>query len=303
MLDRLQKKWKVSGWRLLLVLVTFAVGGSLTGYAGKKIMNVLGLENALMYGLVYLVVVTLVWPVMVLAVSLVTGQFLFFKNYLAALGQKILRRKQGTASKSRMAAVPPRRIAIFASGAGSNAQNIINYFRNKPLMQVATIVCNKPGAGVVQIAEKEGIPLLLIGREEFFRGHAYVPQLRSLNVDFIVLAGFLWKVPQALIDAYRGRIVNIHPALLPKYGGKGMYGNYVHEAVLAAGETESGITIHFVDEHYDHGDVIFQARCGVLPGDTPELLARRIHELEYQHYPRVIESVLLGSDRGESYRA
>lgn len=184
------------------------------------------------------------------------------------------------------------RLAIFASGAGSNAQKLIDYFRNSSLATVALIVCNKPNAGVLSIAEKESIPALLIEKETFFRGDAYLPQLKSAGIDFLVLAGFLWKVPQALIDAYPKRIVNIHPALLPKFGGKGMYGQYVHEAVLQAGEMESGITIHYVDEQYDNGDIIFQTACPILDGDTPETIAQRIHQLEYLHYPRVIEELL-----------
>ena len=183
-------------------------------------------------------------------------------------------------------------LAVFASGTGSNAQKIIEYFRNSSIATVALIVCNKPGAGVLTIAEKEKIPTLLIEKERFFRGDAFLPLLKEAAVDFIVLAGFLWKIPQALIDAYPKRIVNIHPALLPKYGGKGMYGQYVHEAVLQAGEMESGITIHYVDEHYDNGDIIFQTACPVLDNDTPETIAHRIHQLEHLHYPRVIEELL-----------
>ncbi|HEY0355779.1 MAG TPA: phosphoribosylglycinamide formyltransferase, partial [Flavisolibacter sp.] len=184
------------------------------------------------------------------------------------------------------------KITIFASGAGSNAQRIIDHFRNSKLARVGLIVCNKPGAGVTQIAAKENISLLVIERERFLKGDGYLPELRQAGTDLIVLAGFLWKIPQSLIDAYRQRIINIHPALLPNYGGKGMYGHYVHEAVLNAGDVQSGITIHYVDEHYDHGDVIFQTACPVLPGDDPEKLAQRIHQLEHNHYPLVIEDLL-----------
>jgi len=187
-----------------------------------------------------------------------------------------------------------KHIVIFASGAGSNAQQIINYFRNVKEVEVALIVCNKPGAGVLSIAQKEGIPILLIEKERFFRGDGYVPELHNAKTDLVVLAGFLWKIPQSLIDAFPRRIINIHPALLPKYGGKGMYGQYVHESVLSAGEVESGITVHYVDEHYDNGDVIFQTACPVLDSDTPEKLAQRIHQLEHLHYPRVVEELLIG---------
>jgi phosphoribosylglycinamide formyltransferase-1 len=187
---------------------------------------------------------------------------------------------------------PGVRLAVFASGAGSNAQKLIDHFRHSPVGRVELIVCNKPGAGVLGIAEREGLPTLLIERESFFRGDAYLPQLKAAGIGFLILAGFLWKIPKALIDAYPRRIVNIHPALLPKFGGKGMYGQYVHEAVLQAGEVESGITIHYVDEHYDNGDVIFQTACPILDGDTPETIAHRIHQLEHLHYPRVVEEVI-----------
>ena len=185
------------------------------------------------------------------------------------------------------------KLAVFASGTGSNAQKLIDYFRNTSVARVALIVCNKPGAGVLAIAEKEGIPSLLIEKETFFRGDAYLPQLQEAGIGFLVLAGFLWKIPQALIEAYPKRIVNIHPALLPKFGGKGMYGQYVHEAVLQAGEMETGITIHYVDEHYDSGDIIFQTACPILENDTPETIAQRIHQLEHLHYPRVVEELLV----------
>lgn len=185
-----------------------------------------------------------------------------------------------------------KKIAIFASGAGSNAQKIIDHFRRSERARVALILCNKPGAGVLKIAEKENIPSLLIEKEKFLRGNAYADELREAGISFIVLAGFLWKIPQSLIRAFPGAIVNIHPALLPKYGGKGMYGHHVHQAVIGNMETQSGITIHYVDELYDHGNIIFQATCPVLADDSPETLAARIHVLEHLHYPRVIEELL-----------
>jgi phosphoribosylglycinamide formyltransferase-1 len=183
-------------------------------------------------------------------------------------------------------------LAIFASGTGTNAARIIDYFRGSARIKVSLIVCNKPGAGVFSVAEQAGVPTLLIEKEPFFRGGAYVEQLKGKNIDFIVLAGFLWKIPEALVEAYPGRIINIHPALLPKYGGKGMYGRFVHEAVIAAGDKESGITIHWVDEHYDHGEPIRQVKVIVEPDDTPETLAKKIHLLEYEHFPKVIEEVV-----------
>lgn len=184
------------------------------------------------------------------------------------------------------------RIAIFASGAGSNAAKIIDHFRTHETAGVALIVCNRPGAGVLDIAERENIPVLMLQKERFFSDDAYLPELRAKEIDFIVLAGFLWKIPQLLIDAFPEAIINIHPALLPAYGGKGMYGMKVHAAVLAAGERFSGITIHYVDEHYDNGDIIFQERCEVKANDTPETLAARIHQLEYAHFPQVVDQVV-----------
>ena len=183
-------------------------------------------------------------------------------------------------------------LAVFASGTGSNTRKIIDYFRHHSSIAISLIVSNQPAAGVLSIAAEEGIPTLIIEKERFFRGDAYVPELQKRNIGFIVLAGFMWKVPPTLIAAWPGAIVNIHPALLPKYGGKGMYGSYVHEAVVANREAESGITIHWVDELYDHGKIIFQATCPVDETDTPDTLAQKIHMLEHAHYPAVIEEAV-----------
>lgn len=183
-------------------------------------------------------------------------------------------------------------LAIFASGAGSNAEKIIEHFKGNENVRVALILCNKPGAGVLKIAENHGIKSILIEKEGFFSPNSCLLALKDHQIDFIVLAGFLWKIPDALVNAYRGKIVNIHPALLPNYGGKGMYGMRVHEAVINAGESESGITIHYVDEHYDEGDIIFQAKCAIEPRDTPEMLAQKVHVLEHRHFPEVIENLL-----------
>jgi phosphoribosylglycinamide formyltransferase-1 len=187
-------------------------------------------------------------------------------------------------------------IAIFASGAGTNAQKIIDYFNHHKhrglLARIALIVCNKKNAGVLDIAEKEKIPSLIIEKEKFFRGNSYLDELEEMKIDFIVLAGFLWKIPMALLTAYPKRIINIHPALLPKFGGKGMYGQIVHEAVIGGKEKETGITIHYVDEHYDNGDIILQVKCPVLEGDTAESLANRVHALEYANYPVIIEELV-----------
>lgn len=185
-----------------------------------------------------------------------------------------------------------KRIAIFASGAGSNAEQLILRFKNSPTIQVALVVCNKPDAGVLTIAKQYQVKTLLLDKEVFFRGSAYTEELQQLKIDWIILAGFLWKIPSALIAHWPQHIINIHPALLPKYGGKGMFGAHVHQAVLAAGEQESGITIHYVDEQYDHGTTIFQATCPVMAHDNVDTLSKRIHALEHEHYPRVVEELV-----------
>jgi phosphoribosylglycinamide formyltransferase-1 len=184
-------------------------------------------------------------------------------------------------------------IAIFASGAGTNAQNIISHFKNHPSIRVALLVSNKPEAGAIKIAQKEKIPTLVLEKERFFRGDGYMKDFLEKEIRFIVLAGFLWKIPNTLIRAYPHRIINIHPALLPKYGGRGMYGSTVHEAVIAAGEKQSGITIHYVDEVYDNGEIILQETCDVTASDTPDSLAKKIHMLEYAQFPKVIEKVIV----------
>jgi len=185
-----------------------------------------------------------------------------------------------------------KKIAVFASGAGTNAARIIDYFLHHSTIHITLIVCNKPDAGVLKIASQKNIPSLIIEKERFFRGDAYIKELKE--IDFIVLAGFLWKIPVTLIKAFPNSIINIHPALLPKYGGKGMYGQFVHQAVIDNREKESGITIHYVDEVYDSGKMIFQAACPVLESDSAHSLAQRVALLEHEHYPKVIERLILG---------
>jgi phosphoribosylglycinamide formyltransferase 1 len=186
------------------------------------------------------------------------------------------------------------RIAIFASGSGTNAENIIRFFRPAENIEVRLVLSNKPGAKVLERAEKLGVKSTVFTRDELYNSELILQQLLGQEINFIVLAGFLWLVPESLVKAFPGRIVNIHPALLPGYGGKGMYGARVHEAVIANGEKESGITIHYVNEKYDDGDIIFQARCPVDEYETPDSLATKIHQLEYEHYPRIIEKVIKG---------
>ncbi|CAL1521316.1 phosphoribosylglycinamide formyltransferase [Chitinophaga sp. MM2321] len=185
-----------------------------------------------------------------------------------------------------------KNIVLFASGAGSNAQKIIDHFRNSDKGRVSLIVCNRPGAGVLAIAEREGIPSILIEKDKFLHTDTYIQILKEYQTDLVVLAGFLWKIPVNLVQAFPNRIINIHPALLPKFGGKGMYGHFVHEAVIAAGETESGITIHFVNEKYDDGETILQERCIITKEDTPETVARKVQALEHQWFPVTVERLL-----------
>lgn len=185
-----------------------------------------------------------------------------------------------------------RKIAILASGNGTNAEAIIRYFQERGTARVVLVLTNRPTAPVLQRARGLDVPARCFTKEEWADGGPVLDCLRQHEVDFVVLAGFLLRIPAHLVQAYARRMVNIHPSLLPKFGGKGMYGDRVHEAVLAAGETESGITIHYTDEHYDEGTVICQYRCPVMPGDTPATLAARVHELEYAHYPRVIEELV-----------
>ena len=189
-----------------------------------------------------------------------------------------------------------KKIALFASGSDSNAKTIIQYFAQKPQFCVKSVFCNVPDAYVLERAKKYRIPTFVFNREEFRNPDKVFRQLQEQEIDFIVLAGFLWLMPSFITASWPNKIVNIHPALLPAYGGKGMYGHYVHEAVIAAGEKESGITIHYVNDHYDQGAIIFQAKCPVLPTDTPDDLAARIHELEYRYFPEIIEKTILNTE-------
>ena len=190
-----------------------------------------------------------------------------------------------------------KRVAIFASGSGSNAENIANYFKGSDAVEISLILANNPEAYVLERAKKLGIESVVVTGKEFRAADKVLEILKERNIDFIVLAGFLLLVPAKLIEAYPGKIVNIHPALLPKHGGKGMYGDHVHEAVVAAGDTESGITIHLIDERYDCGTTFFQAICPVLPTDTPHDVAEKVHALEYEHFPRVIEEIIATLDK------
>lgn len=185
-----------------------------------------------------------------------------------------------------------KNIAIFASGAGTNAENIIRHFDKKQSARVRLVVSNRQEACVLGRAQALGVPCRVFLKPEWEAPEKILDVLREYEIDFIVLAGFLLRVPDLFLHAYPNKIINIHPALLPKFGGKGMYGDRVHEAVVAAGERETGITIHYINEHYDEGDVVFQAKCLVLPGDTPADVAKKVHALEYQYFPIVIERLV-----------
>jgi len=185
-----------------------------------------------------------------------------------------------------------KKIAVFASGSGTNAQNIAEYFLASGDITVSLIFANKPDAFVLERAKKLRIPSIVFNRKDFYESEIILDILHKNEIDFIVLAGFLWLIPDYLLNAYSGKIINIHPALLPKYGGKGMYGDKVHQAVISSADKKTGITIHFVNDHYDEGEIIFQDSFDILPGDTAESIAQRVHALEYKHFPRVIEETI-----------
>ncbi|WP_422349449.1 phosphoribosylglycinamide formyltransferase [Flagellimonas sp.] len=185
-----------------------------------------------------------------------------------------------------------KQIVILASGSGSNAEKIITHFREQQTAKVSAVFTNKSTAQVLDRCKRLKVPAYSFNRESFVGTDQLLGMIQSLEPDLIVLAGFLWKIPESFIQAFPNQIINIHPALLPKYGGKGMYGSKVHEAVKENGETETGITIHYVNEHYDEGAVIFQAKTKLTPEDTPDTIAQKVHELEYEHFPKVIEKLL-----------
>lgn len=301
MFEKIKARWHVNTLNLVLVIATFALGGSLCGYAGRKLLLLTGLEKGFIWIMLYLILITLLWPVCVLLISIPLGQFPFFKKYIIKIGKKMTGNKK--IKNHRIL-----KLAVFASGAGSNAEKIIASSHSSQSLgtdflqkekreeeiewKVSLIVCNNPNAGVLKIAADNGVQVLMIDKERFLHGDNYLAELQNHKIDFIILAGFLWKIPLALIQAYQKKIINIHPALLPKYGGAGMYGNKVHESVIAASEKQSGITIHYVDELYDHGEIIFQAVCTVNDTDNAKTLAQKIHTLEHAHYPAVIHSLM-----------
>lgn len=185
-----------------------------------------------------------------------------------------------------------KRIVILASGSGTNAENIIKYFQNSTTIKVEQVLSNKKEAKVLERANRLGIDSRSFNREDFINTNKILELLKT-KTDYIILAGFLWKIPEAIIKAFPDKIINIHPALLPKYGGKGMYGMHVHNAVVENKERESGITIHYVNENYDEGAIIFQKSFEVLPSDSASDVAEKIHTLEYENFPKIIKKVIL----------
>ena len=308
MFTRLQKKWGVSTHQFWIIFIAFGLTGTTTAILTRYITVWLGMDASTFWiwkVLLRIAILLLGYQFILLGYGALLGQWAFFWEYEKKLLRKlgiVSRQVSGMSEEVKSQAVQPKtannkpqtkKIAIFASGAGSNAEKIISYLKNHSSIEVALVVCNKPGAGVLSIAAVNHIPSLLIDKEPFFRGDAYVPLLKERGIDFIVLAGFLWKIPDTLIAAYPKKIINIHPALLPKYGGKGMFGMRVHESVIGAGEKESGITIHYVNEHFDEGELIFQSRCTIDENETAESLAQKIHLLEHTHFPEVVEKLVL----------
>ena len=296
MLRKLQEKWHVGGGRLLLILATFATGGSLCGYIGRKLLALLHIDEGIIRIVLYIILVTLLWPVAVILVSIPLGQFSFFKNYL----RRVFARVWGKKLQKR----EPLNIAIFASGTGSNAEKIIKKLtavesdkeKKQDLRELNIFIfTNNRRAGVLKIAADNNLIASVIdvnNKTTEQLTETYFSVLRKHRIHFIVLAGYLKKIPAEIIKAYPEKILNIHPALLPAYGGTGMYGKRVHEAVINAGEKESGITIHYADEIYDTGKIVSQLKCPVEADETPETLAAKIHALEHCHYPKVIEEIL-----------
>lgn len=283
MFAKLQKKWGISGRRFFWVMIVFAFTGTTAAWLTAKITGWLNIEAySFAWWSLKIGMLLIGYQILLLFYGFIFGQFAFFWRY----ERKIL------ASMRILPKLPePAKLIVFASGAGSNAQRMIQYFNEDPekskIARVSLVVCNKKEAGVVGIAEKAGIPLKLINKKELEAG-AYNQELKKAG-DWIILAGFLLKIPSSLIQVFPHRIINIHPALLPLHGGSGMYGRHVHEAVLATGATETGITIHYINDKYDEGPTIFQAHCRLEANETPDTIASKIHELEQKHYPEQIE--------------
>jgi formyltetrahydrofolate-dependent phosphoribosylglycinamide formyltransferase len=285
MFKKLQKKWGVNGLNMALIITTFALGGSACARIAGQLLKLTSLEKNTIWWIIYILLVTILWPICVIIISFPLGQFKFFKNYLFRIWSKMSGKKVENDQKK-------PKIAIFASGNGSNSENIIFYFKLNQIANVTLIVSDNASAGVLNIARKNHIPVMVLSKEDRLNYTSCIENLLKNDIDFIVLAGYLKKIPASLISQFPNKIINIHPSLLPKYGGKGMYGANVHQAVIENNEKESGITIHFVDEIYDHGKIIFQEKCEIESGESVSSLANKIHKLEHKHFPRVIAEVI-----------
>ncbi len=285
MLKKLQQKWGVNSGKMFLIMITFALGGSSCARLADLLLLLFFDEKNIFWWTAYFFLIVVLWPICVILISILLGQYSFFKSYIFRIWGKMIGKSVKINQKT-------TKIAIFASGKGSNANNIISYFKNISSVKIALILTDNSEAGVIDVAKNNHIPFHILNKEDRIDYSNCIEKLRNNHIDFIVLAGYLKKIPESLIRAFPEKIINIHPALLPKYGGKGMYGSNVHESVIAKKETESGITIHFVDEQYDHGEIIFQQNCDITASDTAETLAEKIHQLEYAHFPRVIYEVV-----------
>ncbi len=285
MLKKLQQKWGVNSGKMVLILVTFALGGSSCARLADFLLQIFFDEKNIFWWTAYFFLIVILWPICVIIISIPLGQYSFFKSYIFRIWGKMSGKSGKTDQKT-------TKIAIFASGKGSNTNNIISYFKDISSIKIALILTDNSEAGVINVAKNNQIPFHILNKVDRVDYANCIEKLKNNHIDFIVLAGYLKKIPESLILAFPEKIINIHPALLPKYGGKGMYGSKVHESVIAKKETKSGITIHFVDEQYDHGKIIFQQICDVSPMDSAETLAEKIHQLEYTHFPRVIYEVI-----------
>ncbi|MEO6405098.1 MAG: phosphoribosylglycinamide formyltransferase [Ferruginibacter sp.] len=283
MLKKLQRKWNVNAQDFLWIMVCFAVTGSTTAWVSKAITGWLDVPKfSFTWWTLKVGVLFIGYQVFLLFFGFCFGRFWFFWKY-----EKKLLYRLGLLPKEKK----ETRLAIFASGAGSNAKKIIEHFQNHALIKVSLVVCNKPQAGVIDLARQSNVEVFMIKKNDLSDG-TLLNKLQKHKIDWIILAGFLLKIPAGIIQVYPNRIINVHPALLPAYGGDGMYGSRVHEAVILNKEKQSGITIHYVDELYDHGEIVEQHYCPVDEQETSSSLAEKIHSLEHKHFASAIESVI-----------
>ena len=285
MFKKLKQRWGVNSLGLFLIISTFALGGTACSRIGKLLIGFWSDQHNVLWWIIYIVLITILWPICVIIISIPLGQFSFFKNYLSRVFKKL----SGQASKKK---TKTHKIAIFASGRGTNANNIISYFSNINNIEVSLLVTNNKQSGVIDVGRNDQIPCIIINHNDLNHPESLIKTLEKNNINTIVLAGFLKKIPEKITQKFAGNIINIHPALLPKYGGKGMYGEHVHKAVLANREQKSGITIHLVDDIYDNGEIIFQSSFDISSDETLESLSKKIAEQEHTHFPKVIHQFL-----------